>query len=170
MPPITKHTGHKVTALVRSPAKLGARPNLSAVKGDVADASDVQSVIGQVDVVVSCLDNTKDVLVMEKVAEVILQAAAPCSPTRRNACLSAASAAAAVLDRLAAPSIDQWSRCICRLRACRCKDRAGGASPIYPDPTRHPERKTQEQEIPRIYGPWDIRVPHGQRGRHRNSP
>lgn len=67
--------GHEVVALVRSPEKLGAQPNLKAMKGDVANASDVQSVIGQVDVVVSCLGNVKGVLIMEKAAEAILQAA-----------------------------------------------------------------------------------------------
>ena len=67
--------GHEVTALVRSPEKLGAQPNLRAVRGDVTDASDVQSVIDQVDVVVSCLGNVKGVLIMEKAAEAILQAA-----------------------------------------------------------------------------------------------
>jgi putative NADH-flavin reductase len=67
--------GHEVTALVRSPEKLGAQPNLRAVKGDVTDASDVQSVIDQADVVVSCLGNVKGVLIMEKAAEAILQAA-----------------------------------------------------------------------------------------------
>ena len=68
--------GHEVTALVRSPEKLGSQPNLRAVKGDVTDASDVQSVIDQADVVVSCLGNVKGVLIMEKAAEAILQAAA----------------------------------------------------------------------------------------------
>jgi putative NADH-flavin reductase len=47
--------GHEVTALVRSPEKLGAQPNLRVVKGNVTEASDVQSVIDQADVVVSCL-------------------------------------------------------------------------------------------------------------------
>ena len=68
--------GHEVTALVRSPEKLGAQPNLRAVKGDVTDTSDVQSVINQADVVVSCLGNVKGVMIMERAAEAILQAAA----------------------------------------------------------------------------------------------
>jgi hypothetical protein len=46
------------------------------VKGEVTDASDVQSVIDQTDVVVSCLGNVKGVMVMERAAEAILQAAA----------------------------------------------------------------------------------------------
>lgn len=68
--------GHEVTALVRSPEKLSAQPNLRAVKGNVTDASDVHGVIGQADVVVSCLGNVKGMLIMEKAAEAILQAAA----------------------------------------------------------------------------------------------
>ena len=68
--------GHEVTALVRSPEKLVAQPNLRAVKGDVTDTSDVQSVINQTDVVVSCLGNVKGVMIMERAAEAILQAAA----------------------------------------------------------------------------------------------
>lgn len=67
---------HEVTALVRSPEKLGTQPNLRAVKGDVTDASDVQSVIDQADVVVSCIGNVKGALIMEKAADAILQAAA----------------------------------------------------------------------------------------------
>ena len=46
------------------------------MKGDVTDAADVQGVIDQADVVVSCLGNVKDVLIMEKAAEAILNAAA----------------------------------------------------------------------------------------------
>lgn len=67
--------GHEVTALVRSPEKLGEQPKLRAVKGDVTDASDVLAVIDQADVVVSCLGNVKGVLIMERAAEAILQAA-----------------------------------------------------------------------------------------------
>lgn len=68
--------GHEVTALVRSPEKLGAQPNLRALKGDVTDASDVHGVVDQADIVVSCLGNVKGVLIMEKAADAILQAAA----------------------------------------------------------------------------------------------
>lgn len=68
--------GHEVTALVRSPKKLGDQPNLRVVKGNVKEASDVQSVINQADVVVSCLGNVKGVMIMERAAEAILQAAA----------------------------------------------------------------------------------------------
>jgi putative NADH-flavin reductase len=68
--------GHEVTALVRSPKKLVAQPNLRVVKGNVTEASDVQSVIDQADVVVSCLGNVKGVMIMERAAEAILQAAA----------------------------------------------------------------------------------------------
>ena len=68
--------GHEVTALVRSPEKLGAQPNLRAVKGNVTEASDVQSVFNQADVVVSCLGNVKGVMIMERATEAILLAAA----------------------------------------------------------------------------------------------
>jgi putative NADH-flavin reductase len=68
--------GHEVTALVRSPEKLGDQPNLRAVKGNVTEASDVQSVINQADVAVSCLGNVKGMMIMERAAEAILQAAA----------------------------------------------------------------------------------------------
>jgi len=69
-------TGHEVIALVRSPEKLAAQSNLTAMKGNVTEESDVRSVIDQADIVVSCLGNVKGVLIMEKVAEAILQAAA----------------------------------------------------------------------------------------------
>ena len=68
--------GHEVVTLVRSPEKLGPHSNLTAVKGDVTDVSDVRGVIDQADVIVSCLGNVKAVLIMEKAAETILQAAA----------------------------------------------------------------------------------------------
>ena len=68
--------GYEVIALVRSPEKLDAQPNLRAVKGDVTDAADVQGVVDQADVVVSCLGNVKGVLIMETAAEAILNAAA----------------------------------------------------------------------------------------------
>lgn len=68
--------GHDVTALVRSLEKLSGQPGLKLVKGDIADRSGVQSIIDQADVVVSCLGNIKAVLIMEKAAEAILQAAA----------------------------------------------------------------------------------------------
>ena len=68
--------GHDVTALVRSPEKLGAQLNLSAVKGDVTNVSDVQNVIDQADIVVSCLGNVKGAMIMEKASEAILQVAA----------------------------------------------------------------------------------------------
>ena len=68
--------GHEVTALVRSPEKLDAQPNLRALKGDVTNVSDVRDAIDQADVVVSCLGNVKSVLIMEKAADAILQAAA----------------------------------------------------------------------------------------------
>jgi putative NADH-flavin reductase len=68
--------GHEVAALVRTPEKLTKHTNLSALKGDVTSPSDVAKVILGADVVVSCLGNVKGVLIMEKAAEAILQAAA----------------------------------------------------------------------------------------------
>ena len=68
--------GHEVAALVRTPEKLTEHTNLSALKGDVTSPSDVAKVILGADVVVSCLGNVKGVLIMEKAAEAILQAAA----------------------------------------------------------------------------------------------
>jgi putative NADH-flavin reductase len=68
--------GHEVAALVRTPEKLTEHTNLSALKGDVTSPSDVAKVILDADVVVSCLGNVKGVLIMEKAAEAILQAAA----------------------------------------------------------------------------------------------
>ena len=67
---------HQVTALVRSPEKLAEHSNLSAVKGDVSDPSDVRRTVDGSDVVVSSLGNVKGVLIMEKAAEAILEAAA----------------------------------------------------------------------------------------------
>ena len=68
--------GHEVAALVRTPEKLSEHTNLSAFRGDVTSPSDVAKVILGADVVVSCLGNVKGVLIMEKAAEAILQAAA----------------------------------------------------------------------------------------------
>ena len=68
--------GHEVAALVRTPEKLTEHTNLSALKGDVTSPSDVAKVSLGADVVVSCLGNVKGVLIMEKAAEAILQAAA----------------------------------------------------------------------------------------------
>jgi len=68
--------GHEVVALVRSPEKLGAQANLTAVEGDVTDASNLRRAFERVDVVVSCLGNVKGVLIMEKAAEAILRTAA----------------------------------------------------------------------------------------------
>ena len=68
--------GYEVKALVRTPEKLNEHKNLSALKGDVTSPSDVAKVILSADVVVSCLGNIKGVLIMEKAAKTILQAAA----------------------------------------------------------------------------------------------
>ena len=68
--------GYEVKALVRTPEKLRKDASLSALKGDVANPVDVAELIRGTDVVVSCLGNVKGVLIMEKAAEAILQAAA----------------------------------------------------------------------------------------------
>ncbi len=68
--------GYEVKALVRTPEKLNEHTNLSALKGDVTSPSDVAKVILSADVFVSCLGNVKGVLIMEKAAKTILQAAA----------------------------------------------------------------------------------------------
>ena len=66
---------YEVKALVRKPEKLRENTNLSSHKGDVTNPSDVAKVIVGAEVVVSCLGNVKDVLIMEKATEAILQAA-----------------------------------------------------------------------------------------------
>lgn len=68
--------GHEVVALVRSPEKLRAHANLTAVKGDVTDSGAVENLVSGADVVVSCLGNVKGVLIMEKAADAVLRAAA----------------------------------------------------------------------------------------------
>ena len=68
--------GHEVIALARSPEKLGSQPNLTVLKGDITNAPDVRSLVEQVDVIVSCLGNVDGILIMEKAAKNILQAAA----------------------------------------------------------------------------------------------
>ena len=75
---------HEVTALVRNPEKLAEHPDFRAIKGDVTDASDVRKTIDGSDVVVSCLGNVKGVLIMEKAAEAILQAAAAQPPPPKS--------------------------------------------------------------------------------------
>ena len=68
--------GYAVKALVRTPEKLRKDASLSVLKGDVTNSVDVAKITGGADVVVSCLGNVKGVLIMEKAAEAILQAAA----------------------------------------------------------------------------------------------
>lgn len=76
----------EVFALARSPEKLDAHPNLSTIKRDVTNMSDVQFVMDQADMAVSCLGNVQDILIMEKAAWVILHAAAG-QGNPQNACL-----------------------------------------------------------------------------------
>lgn len=68
--------GHEVHALVRNPQKLKTREGLTSIKGDVTKLDDVRKLIEQADVVVSALGNVKKVLIMEKAANAILEAAA----------------------------------------------------------------------------------------------
>ena len=136
--------GHEVTALVRSPEKLGAQPNLRAVKGDVTDTSDVQSVINQTDVVVSCLGNVKGVMIMERAAEAILQAAAAQSNPPKCLFVSSIGCGDARIAREAnVPYV--------LIRPAALKEKPG------------------ERKIPRFPGRWDIRATDGQRGCRRVS-
>ncbi len=48
--------GHDVTALVRDPAKLAARPHLQVVKADVQDAAQVQAGVAGSDAVISAFN------------------------------------------------------------------------------------------------------------------
>ena len=68
--------GHQVMALVRSAESLSEQANRTVISGDATNASDVQSVIDQADVAVSCLGNVNGELIMEKAADRILTAAA----------------------------------------------------------------------------------------------
>ena len=68
--------GYEVKALVRTPEKLRKNTSLSVLKGDITSPMDVAKLISGADVVVSCLGNVKGVLIMEKAADAILQAAA----------------------------------------------------------------------------------------------
>lgn len=48
--------GHDVTALVRNPDKLAARPNLHVIKTDVQDAAQVQAAVAGNDAVISAFN------------------------------------------------------------------------------------------------------------------
>jgi len=136
--------GHEVTALVRSPEKLVAQPNLRAVKGDVTDTSDVQSVINQTDVVVSCLGNVKGCQRRDDHGK----SGGGDTASRRSAIKPAEMSVCQqhrvrrfLLGRFATPSIDQRSRSICRLRTCRCKNRARSKRSLCTDPPRRLKEK-----------------------------
>ena len=70
--------GHSVHALDRRPGRKGAleHPNLETVVGDATRLDDVTALVAGTDVVVSCLGNVGDLLIMDKAAETILAAAA----------------------------------------------------------------------------------------------
>ncbi len=48
--------GHDVTALVRDPGKLAARPHLQVIKADVQDAAQVQAAVAGQDAVISAFN------------------------------------------------------------------------------------------------------------------
>lgn len=70
--------GPAVRALDRNPGRENAleHPNLQTVVGDATKLDDVTALITGTDVVVSCLGNVGDLLIMDKAAETILAAAA----------------------------------------------------------------------------------------------
>lgn len=67
--------GFEVSALARDPAKLHPREGLTAIKGDSTEPSDVAAFIADVDVLVSCVGNSKDSYIMESTARNVLGAA-----------------------------------------------------------------------------------------------
>ena len=64
-----------VLALARDPAKLNPREGLTVIKGDSTQPSDVAALISDVDVLVSCVGNSKDSYIMERTARNVLDAA-----------------------------------------------------------------------------------------------
>jgi hypothetical protein len=122
--------GHEVTALVRSPEKLVAQPNLRAVKGDVTDTSDVQSVINQTDVDDHGKSGGGDTASRRSAIKPAEMSVCQQHRVRRF-----------LLGRFATPSIDQRSRSICRLRTCRCKNRARSKRSLCTDPPRRLKEK-----------------------------
>lgn len=67
--------GFNVRALVRDPGKLSPREGLTVVKGDSTRSSDVAALIADVDVLVSCVGNSKNTYIMEHTARCVLDAA-----------------------------------------------------------------------------------------------
>lgn len=69
--------GHQVHALVRDPSRVATdHPHLTTMKGDATNPDDVATLISDLDVVVSCVGNPKGVLIMERTANGVLEAAA----------------------------------------------------------------------------------------------
>ena len=70
--------GHDLRLLVRNPAKVAHQdhPQIEVVVGDATKPEDVANVVAGVDVVVSCLGNVGEHLIMEQAYENILTAAA----------------------------------------------------------------------------------------------
>ena len=67
--------GFNVRALVRDPGKLPPREGLMVVKGDSTQSSDVAALIADVDVLVSCVGNSKNNYIMAQTARCVLGAA-----------------------------------------------------------------------------------------------
>ena len=70
--------GYTLRVLVRNAAKFGYsdRANVDVIVGDATDLGDVEKTMASADVVVSCLGNPKNVLIMEKAYDNIMTAAA----------------------------------------------------------------------------------------------
>ncbi len=67
--------GHKVRALVRDKGKLEPMDGLTIIEGDATRTPDIATLIEGVDVVVSCVGNSKNNHVMESTAKSVLGAA-----------------------------------------------------------------------------------------------
>ncbi len=67
--------GHSVTALVRNPRKLAKVNGPDIFQGDATSEADVQAVIAGAEVVVSCIGNPVGVMIMERAASAIPDAA-----------------------------------------------------------------------------------------------
>jgi len=67
--------GFNVLALARDPVKLHPKEGLTVIKGDSDQPSDVAALVSDVDVVVSCVGNSKGTYIMERTARNVLNAA-----------------------------------------------------------------------------------------------
>ncbi|MCJ8322584.1 MAG: SDR family oxidoreductase [Rhizobiales bacterium] len=69
------NAGYQVVALVRDSAKLEQRDGLTIIQGDTKNADDVAAATVDVNVIVSCVGETKEGPVMELTARSVLAAA-----------------------------------------------------------------------------------------------